>query len=224
MKAKDFRQAAWGKLHGKWGTMAVATLIYGIILGAINSLSFFGVVFSLISSIATLLLSGALALGFVIMAMLVMRQNDVRVGQLFDGFKNYGSALALSILIAIFTFLWSLLLVIPGIIKMYSYSMSYYVLADNPDMGANEARKRSMELMKGYKWRLFCLHFSFIGWLLLGVLTLGILYLWILPYIETAQAEFYQNILVETGVIAPPAAPEAPIAPEAPAAPQDDAQ
>lgn len=73
--------------------------------------------------------------------------------------------------------------------------MSYYVLADNPEISANEARKRSMQIMRGNKWRLFCLDFSFIGWWLLTVLTLGILSFWIQPYKESACAAFYSRLI-----------------------------
>ena len=192
MRAKDYRQAAWEKLRGKWGTMAIATLIYALIMGACGALSLI-----YIGGIAALFLTGAFTLGLAIMVLAVARMQEVRAAQLFDGFKNYGSSLALFLLITIFTALWSLLLVIPGIIKAYSYSMSWYILADNPQMGANEARKQSMTYMNGNKWRLFCLHFSFIGWMLLGILTFGILYFWIIPYMQTAQAEFYRDIIAE---------------------------
>lgn len=192
MRAKDYRQAAWEKLRGKWGTMAIATLIYALIMGACGAL-----MLAYIGGIAGLFLTGAFTLGLAIMGLAVARMQEVRAAQLFDGFKNYGSSLALFLLITIFTALWSLLLVIPGIIKAYSYSMSWYILADNPQMGANEARKQSMTYMNGNKWRLFCLHFSFIGWMLLDILTFGILYFWIIPYMQTAQAEFYRDIIAE---------------------------
>ena len=200
LKAKDFRHAAWEKLRGKWGTMAIATLIYVLVMGACGALSFI-----YIGGFAALFLTGALTLGYVGLALAAAREQEIRVGQFFGGFKNYGSSLALYLLITIFTALWTLLFIIPGIVKAYSYSMSWYILTDNPQMGANTARKRSMELMRGNKWRLFCLHFSFIGWLLLGVLTLGILYLWVTPYIETAQAEFYRDLIAEQDAsVAPP--------------------
>ena len=205
MKARDYRHAAWEKLRGKWGTMAIATLIYALILGACGALSLI-----YIGGFAALFLTGAFALGLAIMALAAARKQEVRAAQLFDGFKNYGSSLALYLLIAIFTALWTLLFIIPGIVKAYSYSMSWYILADNPQMGANEARQRSMELMRGNKWRLFCLHCSFIGWLLLCILTLGILTLWIAPYLQTAQAEFYRDLIAERdadGTNPPAAAP-----------------
>ena len=205
MKAKVFRRMAWESLSGKWGPMAVATLIYTLIMGACAALAFV-----YIGGIATLLLTGAFILGQAVMALSAARRQEVCTAQLFDGFKNYGSSLALYLLIAIFTVLWTLLFVIPGIIKAYSYSMSWFILADNPQMGANAARKYSMQLMKGNKWRLFCLHFSFIGWLLLCILTLGILTFWITPYMHTAEAMFYRDLMEKSANAAPysPAAPD----------------
>ncbi len=79
----------------------------------------------------------------------------------------------------------------------YAYSMSWFILADDPNIPANEARKRSIEMMRGNKWRLFCLDFSFIGWILLSILTFGILLFWIMPYMQTARAEFYQDLLAQ---------------------------
>ncbi len=211
LKAKDFRHAAWNKLHGNWGTMALATIIYELFLVACSALSYI-----YIGGIAALFLDGAMTLGFSIMVLNVARKNEARVQHLFSGFRNYVSSLALYLLILIFTFLWTLLFIIPGIIKAYSYSMSWYILADNPDMPANQARKKSMQLMKGNKWRLFCLHFSFIGWLLLGLLTLGILYFWITPYIKTAQAEFYRNLIKEDVASSHSNTPAEPFSPSAP--------
>ena len=87
--------------------------------------------------------------------------------------------------------------------------MSYYILIDNPGLSANEARKRSMAMMRGNKWRLFCLDFSFIGWIVLCVLTFGILVFWVAPYQEAARAEFYQDLIKGTETTANTAAAEA---------------
>lgn len=88
----------------------------------------------------------------------------------------------------------SLLLVIPAVIFYYMFSQIFYLLADNPQIGAVEVLKRSAEMMKGYKWKLFCLHLSFIGWYLLGIVTLGIAFIWVGPYIKTANTIFYENL------------------------------
>ena len=208
-RAKDFRNAAWKDMKGSWGTLALIYFLYTIILGAlaaVNGLNALRIVFlsvlSIAASVAVLLLSGPFNLGIHISALDVSRKQPVSVGSLFEGFRSFGDSLALYILNAIFIFLWSLLLVIPGIIKAYSYSMGYFILADRPDLSGNQARKRSMYLMKGHKWQLFCLDFSFIGWYLLSLLTLGILAFWIYPYHMTARAEFYNELLVEENALA----------------------
>ncbi|MDE7216455.1 MAG: DUF975 family protein, partial [Clostridia bacterium] len=118
----------------------------------------------------------------------------------FDGFKYFARSLVLYITNNILIALWSLLFVIPGVIKYCSYSMSYFILLDNPEMSANDARKKSMEMMDGNKWRYFCLQLSYIGWGLLCVLTFGILTLWVSPSMRTATAFFYQSLLPEVDI------------------------
>lgn len=189
LKARDFRQSAWDKLKGQWGTMALTTLLVGIITGAASSLA----------GIGGIIVAGPFEVSQAQMYLNISRGETEKFENMFEGFKgNIGSAILAYVLINIFVFLWSLLFFIPGIIKGYSYAMTYFVLADNPDMAPNEARKRSMELMRGNKWRLFCLDFSFIGWALLSILTFGILTFWITPYQRQAYAEFYESITPES--------------------------
>ena len=95
---------------------------------------------------------------------------------------------------AVFTFLWSLLLVIPGIIKAYAYSMSFYILADNPELTASEALAKSQSLMRGHKMELFILELSFIGWFFLIGLTFGLAAIYVAPYMEATMANFYNSI------------------------------
>lgn len=202
-RAKELRESAWEHKRGQWGLLAGIWFVYAVIVGAIGSLSatsiipVIGSIIVFVSSVAVLLISGPFMLGLSKASLEVSEGKHTSFNKLFSGFKQFGTAFPLMILISIFTFLWSLLLIIPGIIKAYSYSMSWFVLADRPDLTANEARKRSMYLMKGHKWRLFCLDFSFIGWYLLSILTLGILSFWVMPYHLTARAEFYQELLRE---------------------------
>ncbi len=183
MKARDLRKAAWGKLSGNWATIVIAYLLMSLIIGALCA-----------TFVGELIIAGPLVLGFSMMILNIVRGNKIAIENLFDGFKNFVQALILYLLNTVFIALWSLLFVIPGIIASYRYSMSYYILNDNPNMSADEARKASIEMMKGHKWQLFCLHLSFIGWILLCLLTFGILSFWVEPYIETANAEFYESI------------------------------
>ena len=116
------------------------------------------------------------------------------VGKLFNCFGNYGRILGISLLRTVYILLWSLLLIIPGIIKTYSYAMTYFISIDHPEYTAEEAITSSMAMMDGNKMKLFMLDLSFIGWFLLCLLTLGIGFLWLYPYIYTAHAAFYEDL------------------------------
>jgi uncharacterized membrane protein len=188
MFASDYRHEAWKKLSGNWTTAVVAYLIYSVLLGVLSS-----------TGVGTLIFSGVMAVGMSIVLMQISRAGTSKIESLFDGFrKGLGNNIVAGILVSLFTFLWSLLLIIPGIVKSYSYAMTFYILADNPDMAPTEAINKSKEMMKGNKWRLFCLDFSFIGWYLLSFLTLGILLLWVNPYSMQARVEFYESLKPQT--------------------------
>lgn len=194
MLAKDYRSLAWSKMSGKWGTCALITFVISLISGVIGALPEIHPILSII----TLALSIFVMLPFYYseeyVALSVSRGEKVEFDDAFSGFKIYKKALCLNLLIAIFTFLWTCLLIIPGIIKGLAYSMSNFILRDNPNMTANEAITESRRMMVGNKWRLFCLCFSFIGWILLSILTLGILLFWIQPYMNASVAEFYRSL------------------------------
>lgn len=189
MQAKEIRGIAKSKLQGKWGTMALTMFLYSLI-SAIASAILYGV-----GTIFFLIAGGAFLLSFTIMALNVTRDREVCVENIFLGFQDFGRSFALYVLQGIFVLLWSLLLIVPGIIKAHAYAMSYYILADDPKVSANDARKRSMTLMEGHKWELFCLRLSFIGWWLLCLLTFGILTFWVNPYVQCAEAVFYQDLI-----------------------------
>ena len=104
----------------------------------------------------------------------------------------------IGLLTTLYTFLWALLFIIPGIVKAYSYSMVYYIKIDHPEYTASQAIDESKILMDGKKWKLFLLDLSFIGWFRLGALCLGIGTLWATAYLETAHAEFYRDIIGES--------------------------
>ncbi|MBR2927725.1 MAG: DUF975 family protein [Oscillospiraceae bacterium] len=126
---------------------------------------------------------------------LIDRRN-LTYGTLFGYFPYWKTMMLARLHVAIRVFLWSLLLVIPGIIASYSYAMVPYLLAENPNLTPAEALERSKQLMEGNRMRLFCLHLSFIGWDILSVLTLGIGQLWLHPYKEAANAAFYRELCI----------------------------
>lgn len=123
---------------------------------------------------------------------------EVSIGTLFQYFPQWKTMVIAGLLQTLYVVLWTLLFIIPGIIASYRYAMTNYILAENPEMKASEAIDRSKEMMDGNKWRLFCLHFSFIGWVILCTFTLGIGNLWLNPYMEAANAAFYRDITAPT--------------------------
>jgi uncharacterized membrane protein len=116
------------------------------------------------------------------------------ITDLFKSFDVFGKATWLNVLIGFFTFLWSLLFVVPGIIKALSYSMASFVLAENPEMTAREALDESKRIMKGNIGKLFVLQLSFILWFLLVMVTFGIAIIYVGPYIYVTTANFYKDI------------------------------
>lgn len=125
---------------------------------------------------------------------LVDGQKPAELSTLFGFFSHWKNTAMTNLLKSVYVFLWTLLLIIPGIIASYSYAMTGYILADNPELTADEAIARSKEMMDGNRWRLFCLQFSFIGWSILAALTLGIGNLWLTPYRQAATAAFYREV------------------------------
>lgn len=189
--AKFFREAAWSQLTGKWQPAVIFSLVYVAIVLVIN---YVGTKNDYISFLSMLLLF-PLQYGAAVAFLSFKRTGvDVKIGDMFVGFNDYGRVFVTILLQALYIVLWSLLLVVPGIIKAISYSQTIYILKDNPELKFNGAIERSMAMMEGHKMEAFLLGISFIGWLLLGVLTLGIGMLWVTPYMSTAYAHFYDYV------------------------------
>lgn len=202
MNYSELRRQSRENLKGNWGTLVLAFFIMTLIEGTAETLFMFSDSWYFLGTLATLLLTGPLTYGFSRMVLNVSRNQKVETGDLFVGFNNYSKTVMLGIDIMARVILWSLLLIIPGIIAAYSYSMSYYILIDNPNLTSSEAINKSKELMKGHKLELFLLELTFIGWALLAVVfTFGIGLLWVQTYMEMAKAEFYKKL---TGVYESP--------------------
>lgn len=131
-----------------------------------------------------------------------------------EGIDNYGSYLVTGVLVNAFTVLWSLLFVVPGIIKAIAYSQAKYVIHDNPRLKGKEAIEISKRMTNGFKGDLFSMYLSFIGWYILVGLTGGILSIYVTPYVETTAAMYYENLKrysIENGIVAPEAFGIAPV-------------
>lgn len=187
MTRAELKSRAKEQIKGKIGLFFLMELIILAITAACVLIPFVGWV-------AIFIITPAFNLSFCIIYLSLSRNEDISISHLFKGFNQTGRALWLNILISFFTSLWSLLFIIPGIIKIYSYSMAFYILADNPELTAREALRKSKEMMAGHKMDLFVLELSFIGWALLSVITFGIASIYIVPYMNATMANFYESI------------------------------
>ena len=125
--------------------------------------------------------------------------NEADFGVLFEGFQDYSRIFVTKLLQGIYTALWSLLLVVPGVIKYYSYAMTDYILKEEPEMKNNAAIEKSMAMMENNKMKLFLLDLSFIGWALLAIVTFGIGFLFLQPYMQVSRAAFYEDLKAQQG-------------------------
>jgi len=180
-------QLARESLKGKWVSAVGTFFVY---LSFTVGLHFIPIV----GPITTLIISGPFALGLAIFLLSISRNQDAKLEQVFQGFNNFGTGLVAYLLMALFIFLWTLLLIIPGIIAGISYSMTFYILADDNSITTMEAIDKSIKMMNGYKWKYFCLGLRFLGWALLCILTLGFGFLWLLPYMQTSMTKFYDDV------------------------------
>lgn len=164
-----------------------------------------------------------LALGGLGWFLCYARGENPEVSRVFGAFRFYGRALAVTVLQGLYVFLWSLLLIVPGIIKAYSYSMAGYIVCENPLISASDALRLSERMTAGRKGELFELDLSFLGWFLLGALTLGILNIvYVEPYYRTVHATYYLTLkeaALREGRIRPEELGLRPAQPATPAAP-----
>lgn len=212
MKIKAFKKEAKQKLKGQWGRAALFSLLFGAIyyvFPLIIEINLSGGFENWISTDAT---NGSTASTFVITLVLlplyigylwtflsVIRTGEqIKLTGLFQAFSEismYLKILGTYLLMMVYMFFWFLLLIIPGVIKAFAYSQTYFVLKDNPDIGINAAITRSRKLMHGYKWKYFLLQLSFIGWIFLSLITLGIGFIWLSPYLSASNAAFYNELV-----------------------------
>lgn len=203
---KEIRLIARQELKGFWTMPVLAMLVYTLVSSACsapNVLSNVGpvsfrVFFGMLTFAIEILVLIPLQYGFYLAYLHFLREDkEDTVEQIFCGFKTYDRSIAVTILYTIFIFLWSLLLVIPGLIKALSYSMTFYISKDHPELSANECIDRSIDMMKGHKAQLFWLFMGYLGMVILSVFTLFIGLLWVQPYYQVCKAAFYENLKAE---------------------------
>ena len=215
MNASELRLKARTSLYKNyWPSVGAAFVasIFGALIGSTSAVSKFewrevfesapdgikGFLIAILGTVVTIsfvkiILGGVIQLGY---ASYLLKQQDCEirsVRDLFSKFDYFGQGFLQMFLRGLYVLLWTLLFIIPGIIKEYAYAMTPFIMAEDPNLTAQEAIKISQEKMKGHKWELFCLGFSFIGWEILAIFTMGIGYIFLNPYISAAYAAFYRD-------------------------------
>jgi len=178
---RDLTAAARAGLSGNWGQATGLLLLFLLLLvgSTIGCMSW--------------LFAGPLAVGLSSF-FLSVHNGMPRLSQLFGGFNYFGKSFLSTFLMGVFIMLWCLLFVVPGIIKTYSYALTFFIIAEDSSVGAVEAITRSRQLMDGNKWRLFCLYLRFTGWGILCLFTFGLGFLWLGPYMMAATTAFYDDL------------------------------
>ncbi|MED3793566.1 DUF975 family protein [Niallia alba] len=215
MKISEIKYDARQSLKGEWGKVVGLTFLYLVLSAGINlSIEIYasgGFINWLnqeytppLASILTAIISVILiplSIAIVWFYLDLVREKNAEISQVFTIYTDVKAMLKVigaSIMVGIFTFLWSLLLIIPGIIKGLAYSQTFMLLKDHPEYSIFEAITESRRRMHGYKWKYFLLNLSFIGWGILCLISLGIGFLWLTPYVYASNATFYQNLIADT--------------------------
>lgn len=215
---QEYKNSALAALKGNWAPSVVATIIIfalaiimivpsAVLEGAGQAATDMGHATSATATIGIISFALMLLLPLLVYYPLcyvgysntfrqLLVNGDARVtSNMFSNtFKGYWRNVWGGFLMMLFTYLWMLLLIVPGIIKAFAYSMTPYILKDYPELSANQAINLSIKMMKGHKFDYFYLQLSFIGWGLLSILTLGIGYIWLMPYMYASMAAFYEDI------------------------------
>ena len=225
MTSSDYRRIARERLQGNWplaiGAAAVACILGGLLTGtsfipqfnfriegqdisnigdllnllSAKSVSAFGL--GSVLSLAQFLIGGVIELGFAVFLLKQHNREALDFQDLFSQFHRFGQGFAQKFLRGLYVALWSLLFVIPGIVKSYAYAMTPFIMAENPEMSANDAITASRELMDGHKGDLFILDLSFIGWGILAAVTCNIGHLALNPYRNAAYTAFYKDLTTQ---------------------------
>lgn len=187
IKRSEIKSIAKEQIKGNIGILFVCALVISIV--------------TILTAPIAFLITPSFALSTVMIYIALTKNVRPSVADVWSGFNLFGKAIWLTIITGFFTFLWSLLFIIPGIVKAYAYSMAPYVLADNPGMTAREALRESVRITNGHKGELFVMALSFVGWFLLVPLTLGLIMIWLVPYANATLANYYLAIKTDKQAI-----------------------
>ncbi|MBR4843026.1 MAG: DUF975 family protein [Bacteroidaceae bacterium] len=219
---RELKNDALKAMDGHWGWAILVCIVYGAIVGLVSApntvtslmssmggssigataaIAGLSIITGSVTLLGSIFGSNPLTAGFINSVKLYYKDSDMSTIQNmfkygFGGGRYWRNVLGM-FLMNLFIGLWTLLFIVPGIIKSYAYALTPYILIDNPELSPNEARLKSIEMMRGHKGKLFGLDLSFIGWYILCLLSLGIGFIWITPYVRTTKAAFYCNLKEE---------------------------
>lgn len=188
---KELVQEARADLVGKWKEVVMISLIYLVVVLAISLLTQFSIFIELLAMFAV----APLYVGFYRYFL------DVKAGIvgdyniLFRWFQNgYLRVVLTYFMMCVYVLLWTCLFIVPGIIMSIAYAQTLFILASDDKITPSAALRKSQNMMRGYKMKYFLFNLRFIGWALLAILTAGVGFVWLLPYMSTAQAGFYNDL------------------------------
>jgi uncharacterized membrane protein len=188
MDRKKLKAEARKAIDGKIWILVAIYLVAIVVICALSYLTF---------GIGAILLAGGLYISLAAIFLAVVNKNKKpAVEDVLIGYKdgNFGRGLVGYIRYEVFVLLWSLLLIVPGVVKSYAYAQMFYLLADNPKLDPGEAQKKSIAMMNGHKGEMFLLHLSFIPWFLLVGITCGLAMIYVGPYFEATMAKYYNYL------------------------------
>ena len=200
---QTYKDRALKSLEGKWVEGIITTLFYVIIAGLVGSIITLPMgqeayTMRMGSQGIWTLICLPLGWGFVVYFLNLIRNQDISYGRLFDGYRDFVRIFVAGLLVLICEAIGFILLIVPGIIGALMFSQTSYILKDDPQVSATEAMKQSMKMMEGHKMELFMLWLSFIGWLIVGLLTCGFGFLFLYPYMYSAFAHYYEDLKAES--------------------------
>ena len=196
---QEYKNAALSALKGSWPQAVVATFIVVLLFSLSDSAEYIPGTTIIIASSIISVLATPVMVGYVNAFSKLYYQSDRALLSNMSSitFNGYFRSLAAMLLVSLVVSLLTLLLIIPGVIASMAFYLTPYILKDNPELSVLDTLRLSRKMMQGHKMELFCLQLSFIGWGLLNLLTLGIGTLWLLPYMTTTMAAFYQDLRLQ---------------------------
>ena len=191
MERNVLKASAKDALQHNWGNAILVLFIQSALMSATAG----------VTGIGPIIIGGPLSVGVALFFLKLSYRDKAQIEDLFQPFHNFVNTFFAGFLVGLFTFLWSLLFIVPGIVKGLAYSQTFFIINENPELTGKQAIDASQEMMRGHKGELFGLDLSFLGWYLLGAFpVLGYaVQLWSRPYIATTKTLYYEHLLAQSG-------------------------